>query len=156
MQQSCQTHTEHCVSRHGLRVSKAHAAPCARYGIDGQSACHVGTASYPGIIRRPTVGRQSARSPTRRRDLAELAAAHIFDAGDVERHPGPARRRVTSQGRLRPALDLFVGDVTQVTASRYHFAMNQFEEWLGYRGLTLHGLAAGGLQTVTVQVTGGG
>ena len=58
----------------------------------------------------------------------------LLACGDVEPNPGPYR---TTRGHALPVQDLLVGDVTQLTATRYNKALDEIEQWLGYRSLNI-------------------
>jgi len=79
-------------------------------------------------VVRPVLIPKVSKSLTDWKRLALLAC------GDVEPNPGPYR---TTRGRALPVQDLLVGDVTQLTASRYDKALDEFEQWLGYRSLNI-------------------
>ena len=73
--------------------------------------------------------------PRRSKALADWIRLALLLAGDVEPNPGPRQRRA-----IFAVTDLAVGDVTQVTATRYATELRSFEGYLGVRGLQLESL----------------
>ena len=65
--------------------------------------------------------------------LADWKRLFLLMCGDIEPHPGPARRRQPSG----PNFDVLVNDVSQMTASRYDAALKAFESWLALRDSTM-------------------
>ena len=73
--------------------------------------------------------------PRRSQSLADWIRLALLQVGDVEPNPGPRQRRA-----IFAVTDLAVGDVTQVTATRYATELRSFEGYLGVRGLHLESL----------------
>ena len=69
-----------------------------------------------------------ARVPARWRRLIEL-----YRAGDVERHPGPARRTLAVREQ-RAGVDLLVVDVSDSTRAIYEQRLEEFAEFYVHRG----------------------
>ena len=78
--------------------------------------------------------RASLRAPPLQ-SVGWLDSAGLLLAGDVEPNPGPRQRRA-----IFAVTDLAVGDVTQLTATRYATELRSFEGYLGVRGLQLESL----------------
>ena len=85
--------------------------------------------------------------PHRSKALVDWIRLALLLAGDVEPNPGPRQRRA-----IFAVTDLAVGDVTQLTATRYAAELRSFEAYLGVRGLQLESLLLeGGIGTVVMQ-----